>query len=73
MDVGRTNLFQMKIPMIGLCIAQKTISNSIKVSQVFQQGNEAVRKCRLYIQKLSLWATLVIIVPKQPDPLNPQK
>ena len=74
MTVGRTNLFQMDIPMVGPPVAHKLYPVPLKYQKKFVDEEIQLSENAGCISKsLSLWAAPVIIVPKKPDPTNPCK
>ena len=66
--VGRTNLFQMDIPTTGLPIAHKPYPILLKYQDFVSEEMRLLEKAGCTSKNLSLWATLVIIVPKCQTP-----
>ena len=73
MVVGRRNLFQMDIPATGPLITWKPYPISLKYQKIVDKEIRLLENAGCISKSLSLCATPVIIVPKKPDPLNPQK
>ena len=71
MDVGRTNLFQ--IPTTGPPIAHKPYPIPLKYQKFMDEEIRLLENAGCISKSLCPWATPVIIAPKKPDPLNPQK
>ena len=64
MDVGRTNLFQMDIPNLGLPIAHKLYPNLLKYQKFIDEQIKLLENAGCISISLSPWAIQVIIVPK---------
>ena len=73
MNAGRTNVFQMDIPTAGLPIANKPYLILLKCQKCVDEEIQLLENAGYKSKCLSSWAALKIIVPKKPDPLNPQK
>ena len=71
--LGRTNLFQMDIQTMGPPIVHKPYPIPLKYQKFTDEEIRLLENSGCISKSLSLWATPVIIVPKRPDPLNPQK
>ena len=73
MDVGRTNLFPMDIPTTGPPIACKLYPIPLKHQTFIDEEIRLLENAGCITKHLNLWTSPVVIVPKNPDPLNPQK
>ena len=73
MDEGRTNLFQMDIQTMALPIACKLYPVLLKYQMFIGEEIRLFKNTGCISKSLSPWAAPVIIVPKESDPLNPQK
>ena len=72
-DVGRTSLLKMGIPTTGPPIAWKPYLIALKHQNFIDKEIHSLEDVGCTSESLSTWAALVIIVPKKPDSLHPQK
>ena len=73
MNVGRTNLFQMDIPSVGLPVVCKPYPIQLKYQKFVHEEIKLLENAGSISKSLSPWATPVIIVPKKPDLTNHHK
>ena len=73
MDVGRINIFQIDIPTMGAPIACKPYPIPLKYLKFIGKEIRLLKNVVWISKSLSPLATPVTVVPKKPDPLNPQK
>ena len=73
MDGERINLFQMDISTRVLHVACKLYPILMKYQKLINEEIKIFENAGCISKSLSLLATPVTIVPKKPDPLNPQK
>ena len=70
MDVGKTTLFQMYIPNMGLPVAHKSYPILLKYQRFVDEKVKLLGNVGCIFKSLTPWSTPVIIVPKKSDPTN---
>ena len=72
-DFGQTNLMEMDLPTTGPPVSTKPYTISLKYKAFIDEEIKLLEDVSCISKSLSVWASLICIVKKKPDPSQPDK